>query len=155
VKYHNDVIGYNCRLDEIQAAFLRVKLSHVDMENARRREIADFYTREFSGWPSLQLPLVPTETEPAWHLYVVRHGARDALGRHLADDGIDTLLHYPVPPHLQPAYADLGIPRGLLPIAERMHDEVISLPIGGTMPLEHASRVVASIERWLQRHDGA
>ena len=128
-KYFNEVRGFNSRLDEIQAAVLRVKLKHLDEWNRRRRNIAELYRRELEGC-NLILPYVPEWAEPAYHLFVVRSGQRDALHQYLETQGIGTLIHYPVPPHLQQAYCEIGLAAGTLPISERIHQEVLSLPIG-------------------------
>ena len=128
-KYFNEVRGFNSRLDEIQAAVLRVKLKHLDEWNRRRRNIAELYRRELEGC-NLILPYVPEWAEPAYHLFVVRSGQRDALQQYLETQGIGTLIHYPVPPHLQQAYCEIGLAAGTLPISERIHQEVLSLPIG-------------------------
>jgi dTDP-4-amino-4,6-dideoxygalactose transaminase len=128
-KYFNEVRGFNSRLDEIQAAVLRVKLKHLDEWNRRRRQIAELYRRELEGC-DLILPYVPEWAEPAYHLFVVRSGQRDALQQYLETQGIGTLIHYPVPPHLQQAYCEIGLAAGTLPISERIHQEVLSLPIG-------------------------
>jgi dTDP-4-amino-4,6-dideoxygalactose transaminase len=145
LKYHNEALGYNCRMDELHAAFLRVKLPRLDAENERRQAIAACYSSRLADLSSIVLPAVPEWAEPIWHLYVVRHHARQELQRHLTTHGIDTLIHYPVPPHLQPAYAHLRLGRGSLPIAERIHDEVISLPIGPKMDIEQAETVAAAV----------
>ena len=128
-KYFNEVRGFNSRLDEIQAAVLRVKLKHLDGWNRRRLQIAELYRRELEGC-DLILPYVPEWAEPAYHLFVVRSGQRDALQQYLETQGIGTLIHYPVPPHLQQAYCEIGLAAGTLPISERIHREVLSLPIG-------------------------
>jgi len=128
-KYFNEVRGFNSRLDEIQAAVMRVKLKHLDEWNRRRRNIAELYRRELEGC-DLILPYVPEWAEPAYHLFVVRSGQRDALHQYLETQGIGTLIHYPVPPHLQQAYCEIGLAAGTLPISERIHQEVLSLPIG-------------------------
>lgn len=145
VKYHNEVIGYNSRLDELQAALLRAKLPQLDAENQRRASIAEHYLKELAG-TELQLPEIDPHCESAWHLFVVRHPQRDALARALADRGIGTVIHYPIPPHLQPAYASLGIPRGALPIAEMLHAQVLSLPIGPTMSMAEAETVISAVK---------
>lgn len=129
IKYINEVQGVNSRLDEIQAAILRVKLRYMDTWNARRAHIAATYQAALSTC-ALTLPVVPPGNSPAWHLYVVRHPHRDALQRDLQARGIQTLIHYPIPPHLQQAYVHLGIAREGLPIANRIAEEVLSLPIG-------------------------
>jgi len=145
VKYYNDVPGYNSRLDELQAALLAVKLPHLDADNRQRRAIAAYYDAHLAGLPGLTLPVVPAWAEPVWHLYVVRHAQRDRLAQLLAERGIGTIVHYPVPPHLQPAYADQGYRAGDFPIAEAIHREVLSLPISPVMTLEQAADVVAAV----------
>jgi dTDP-4-amino-4,6-dideoxygalactose transaminase len=141
VKYQHEQQGYNCRLDELQAALLAVKLPHLDADITHRRQIADFYQRELAGLP-LVLPKVRAGAEPVWHLYVVQSERRDALQQALATAGVGTLIHYPVPPHRQGAYAELNLPEGSLPVAEAIHRQVLSLPMGPTLTLEHAAVVV-------------
>jgi dTDP-4-amino-4,6-dideoxygalactose transaminase len=128
-KYVNEVQGYNSRLDPLQAAVLRVKLRCLDLWNDRRATIAALYMSglEQSGFA---LPTVAPGADPVWHLFVVRAAQRDALMRQLHDAGVGALIHYPIPPHLQAAYASAGLRLGDLPIAERSAREVISLPIG-------------------------
>ena len=128
-KYVNEVQGQNSRLDELQAASLRVKLRRLSDWNARRARIATRYAEAFANLP-LNLPRVMPENGHAWHLYVVRTSQRDALQRHLSGRGINTLVHYPIPPHRQQAYASLGLCEGSLQIAEAIHREVLSLPMG-------------------------
>ncbi|HZF80519.1 MAG TPA: DegT/DnrJ/EryC1/StrS family aminotransferase, partial [Rubrivivax sp.] len=156
VKYHNEVIGRNSRLDELQAALLRVRLPALDAQNAHRGAIADHYLQALQGLgdSGLVLPTVPTFADPVWHLFVVRHPQRDALARGLAEEGVSTVIHYPVAPHLQPAYASLGLPNGRLPLSEAMHAEVLSLPIGPTQTNEQTQHVVAALKRVLQRLGG-
>jgi dTDP-4-amino-4,6-dideoxygalactose transaminase len=127
-KYIHDVVGTNSRLDELQAAFLRVKLRVLDVWNARRRVIADRYSRALRGVLGLSLPIVSTKAESSWHLFVVRTNARNDLQHHLANKGVNTLVHYPVPPHLSGAYASRG--SYVLPITERAASEILSLPMG-------------------------
>jgi dTDP-4-amino-4,6-dideoxygalactose transaminase len=143
-KYHNDVIGYNSRLDELQAAVLRARLPLLDAANAHRGAVANRYIAELAG-TSLVLPQVVAENGHVWHLFVVRHPDRDALAARLAALGVGTVIHYPVPPHRQPAYASLGIPEGALPVAERIHAEVLSLPMGPTMVDADVDRVIAAL----------
>jgi len=145
-KYYNDVIGYNSRLDEMQAAFLQIKLQRLDAGNSRRRDIANTYTSALQGC-GLVLPEVPEWADPVWHLYVVRHRGRDELAARLKALGVNTMIHYPVPPHLQPAYAALGKPQGSFPISEKIHDEVLSLPIGPTMTDGEVERVIEAVRR--------
>jgi dTDP-4-amino-4,6-dideoxygalactose transaminase len=144
-KYHNEIIGFNSRLDELQAAILSVKLPALDGQNAQRAQLAAVYDERLAGLPGLVLPVVPEWTGPVWHLYVVRHARRDALASALADLGVGTLVHYPIPPHLQPAYAALGYKAGDFPIAEAIHREVLSLPMGPHMTLEQAGIVADAV----------
>jgi dTDP-4-amino-4,6-dideoxygalactose transaminase len=139
VKYHNEVRGFNSRLDELQAAFLLVKLAHLDADNARRRQIAALYSEGLAGC-ALRLPVVAEGAEPVWHLYVVRAQERDALQGRLESLGIGTLIHYPIPPHQQPAYA--GGPGASYPLAEQMAREVISLPMGPHLSDEQVACVI-------------
>lgn len=145
VKYEHLRLGVNSRLDELQAALLVEKLATLDAGNRRRAAIAARYGERLAGLPDLTLPQVPDWAEPAWHLYVVRHPRRDLLARTLAAAGVGTMIHYPVPPHRQPAYASLGLGEGALPLAEAIHREVLSLPIGPTMTLEQADLVAAAV----------
>jgi dTDP-4-amino-4,6-dideoxygalactose transaminase len=128
-KNHHELPGYNSRLDELQAAVLRVKLHYLPTWTAQRRQLAAWYTACLAGTPGLRLPAVAAGAAPVWHLYVVHMARRDALRQHLAAQGIETLVHYPVPPHLQPAYAPLGWPAGSLPIAENLAATCLSLPL--------------------------
>src|SRR4051812_32389185 len=128
-KYYNDFKGYNSRLDELQAAFLRVKLKKLDEWNQRRRSIAELLLSRLPT-DELVLPKVPSWANPVWHLFVIRHPQRDAFQQALTAAGIGTLIHYPVPPHLSGAYADAGWKRGSFPIAEQLANSVLSLPMG-------------------------
>jgi len=147
VKYYCDVQGFNSRLDEIQAAVLRVKLGHLDDWNARRRKVAAFYTQELKN-SNVALPYVPDWAEPVFHLFVVRSERRDALRQHLENAGINTLIHYPVPPHLQEAYRELDLPAGSQPISERIHQEVLSLPMGPHVSDSQAAAVVQAVREF-------
>lgn len=129
VKYHNEALGFNSRLDELQAACLRVKLAKLDGWNDMRRNIALQYLRELSGQQGLTLPYVPEWAEPVWHLFVVRHSLRDQLQARLTEAGIGTMVHYPIPPHLQAVYSDFGYQQGAFPVSEAIHDTVFSLPM--------------------------
>jgi dTDP-4-amino-4,6-dideoxygalactose transaminase len=144
VKYVNEVQGYNSRLDSIHAAVLRVKLRHLDDWNNRRKAIAAQYLQGLAD-TGLILPQVPDWADPAWHLFVIRHPQRDALQQRLTVAGIGTLIHYPIPPHLQQAYADLGHKQGDFPIAEATADEVLSLPMGPYLGLDNANSVTTAI----------
>ena len=146
-KYRHEVRGYNSRLDELQAAFLQVKLKRLDEWNARRRGVAARYLAELSQVPGLTLPFVPDWAEPAWHLFVVRHASRDAWQQKLAASEIHTLIHYPVPPHRSEAYADGPWTRGSFPIAEDLADTVLSLPMGPHLSREQTAWVVEVMRR--------
>ncbi len=143
-KYVNDMKGVNSRLDPLQAAVLRIKLAHLDDWNARRRAVAVRYTETLAD-TGLELPQVPNWAEPVWHLYVVRTPERAALQSRLHDAGVQTLIHYPIPPHRQNAYLDLGFPVGAFPIAERLANQVLSLPIGPQLSAGNATKVAAAI----------
>ncbi len=145
VKYVNEVRGYNSRLDPIQAAALRVKLKVLDAWNARRTVIARRYHAELAG-SRVILPYVPDWAEPAWHLYVVQHPQRDALQKKLGEAGIGTLIHYPIPPHLQQAYAAAGYRKGQFPIAEQMAVQLLSLPMGPHLAEFQQSNVTSNLK---------
>jgi dTDP-4-amino-4,6-dideoxygalactose transaminase len=141
VKYRHLYQGVNSRLDEMQAAMLRVKLAYLDDDIARRRRVARRY-RDGIHHPHIQLPQVVREERHAWHLFVVRCTQRDALQKHLQAHGIQALVHYPVPPHRQPAYPSLRDVH--LPLTEQLHDEVLSLPMGPTLNDGAVDRVIAA-----------
>lgn len=145
VKYHNEVKGYNSRLDELQAAFLRAKLQTLDAWNTRRKVIAADYLREMVDC-NLVLPFVPEWADPVWHLFVVRYAQRDALQKKLGEAGVATMIHYPIPPHLQLAYSELNYKQGDFPIAEVIHREVLSLPIGPHHDAASKIVVIAAIK---------
>lgn len=144
-KYVNEVRGENSRLDELQAAVLRAKLPLLDAWNARRRSVAARYLDELANLPDLTLPTVPEWAEPAWHLFVVRTARRKALTAALDAAGIGWLIHYPIPPHRQEAYADLGMVAGSLPVAEDLAETVLSLPIGPHLAPPQAGAVIEAI----------
>lgn len=143
-KYVNEVAGYNSRLDELHAAALRVKLRHLDAWNQRRRLVANDYLRELAAC-NLVLPYVPDWADPVWHLFVVRSNQRDALQAKLTKRGVATLIHYPIPPHLQQVYGSLELHQGALPISETIHAEVLSLPIGPHLSHEQVQTVIAAV----------
>lgn len=148
VKYQHEVMGTNSRLDEIQAAVLRVKLRHLEAWNARRRALAARYTHALSslaGQADLVLPHVPDWAEPVWHQFVVRLADRAAVQERLRAAGVDTLIHYPVPVHLMPAYRDAGWRPGDFPAAERIAAEVLSLPLNPHLPDAAATLVVEEL----------
>jgi len=141
-KYVHEMQGYNSRLDPIQAAVLSVKLNHLDEWNERRRKVAARYL-DALGSSGLLLPVVPEWAEPVWHLFVVRHPQRDALQHALAEVGVGTLIHYPVAPHHQEAFSGMA---GLsLPISERIHAEVLSLPIGPQLAESEQLRAIEAL----------
>lgn len=143
VKYVHDLQGYNSRLDPIQAAVLRVKLKKLDEWNGRRKLIAGEYLSRLSEiGSSIVLPSVPEYSDPVWHLFVVRHGNRDCLQKNLGEEGVGTVIHYPIPPHLQGAYGAMGKPKGSFPVAEKMAMEVLSLPISPQTSSDQVRRVV-------------
>ena len=145
VKYRHEERGFNSRLDELQAALLRARLAKLEEWNGRRRRVAERYMRELEGAPDLTLPFVPEWADPVWHLFVVRHPRREALREHLAAAGVGTLIHYPLAPHMQGAYADLGLPEGSFPVSERMAEEVLSLPIGPHLSDEEVDYIVSQV----------
>lgn len=146
VKYVNEVQGFNSRLDPLQAAILGVKLKHLDSWNARRSAIAVRYQSGLAEC-GLVLPEISDFGNSAWHLYVVRHPRRADLQQALNDAGIGTLIHYPIPPHMQAAYAGSGMKEGQFPIAEQIHKEVLSLPISPHMTADQADQVIAQCVR--------
>jgi dTDP-4-amino-4,6-dideoxygalactose transaminase len=143
VKYVNEVQGYNSRLDPLQAAILRVKLAKLDEWNARRRAIAQRYKQGLTNC-GLTLPHVTDWAEPVWHLYVVQHPQRDKLQQALADAGVGTLIHYPIPPYLQQAYAHAGWVQDSMPLAKRMADQVLSLPMGPHLQADQLDAIIAA-----------
>lgn len=144
VRYVNDVRGVNSRLDPIHAAVLAAKVDRLDRWNDRRRAIAARYLAELAD-TDLILPVVPDWADPVWHLFVVRSRTRDALKARLDAAGVQTLIHYPIPPHLQKAYADLGYKPGDFPIAEQLATEVLSLPIGPHMTDAEIDAVIDAV----------
>ena len=144
IKYHNEVLGFNSRLDELQAALLRVKLTRLDEWNERRRQVAAHYLQTLSGKEQLVLPFVPDWAAPVWHLFVIRHAQRDLLQQQLQERGIATLIHYPIPSHRSQVYAReyQDCP---LPIAEELAGSVLSIPMGPHLGSEEASVVTSSL----------
>ena len=138
-KYKNLFQGVNSRLDEIQAAMLNVKLNHLDNEISHRRKVANAYLEGIDN-KAIILPTTENDSAHVWHVFVVRCERRDELQKYLADNGVQTLIHYPVPPHQQPAYKEWNDVS--YPISEKIHTEVLSLPIGPTMTMEDVNTVV-------------
>ncbi|PPU78704.1 aminotransferase [Xanthomonas cucurbitae] len=146
LKYQHLYQGVNSRLDELQAAMLLVKLEHLDEEIDCRRKVAKRYLDGIDH-PLITLPTAMSEVQHVWHLFVIRSPFRDALQAHLAAHGIQTLIHYPVPPHQQPAYAMLAAT--CLPTSESLHREVLSLPMGPTLEDEAIERVIAACQAFV------
>ncbi|WVN07896.1 DegT/DnrJ/EryC1/StrS family aminotransferase [Xanthomonas oryzae pv. oryzicola] len=143
VKYHHLCQGVNSRLDEMQAAFVRVKLGYLEEEIALRRAVAQRYLQGIDH-PLIVLPTLVAEQQHVWHLFVVRSPQRDALQQHLLQQGIHTQIHYPVPPHRQPAYATLG--QACLSLSDRLHQEVLSLPMGPALDDAAVAQVIAACQ---------
>ncbi|WP_294622102.1 DegT/DnrJ/EryC1/StrS aminotransferase family protein [uncultured Roseovarius sp.] len=148
IKYVHEIKGLNSRLDPLQAAVLSVKLQVLDDWNTRRRAIAQRYSAAFSK-AGLMPPFVPEWAEPVWHLYVLRHDDRDRFQKRLQDAGIATVIHYPIPPHLQNAYADLGYEAGRFPLTETLAREVISLPMCHAQTDEQTEYVIDRVLKLL------
>lgn len=144
-KYVNEEAGVNSRLDPIQAAVLRVKLGVLDEWSERRRAVAAAYTVGLAE-SGLILPHVPEWANPAWHLYVVRTSDRDRLQGRMTEAGIGTLIHYPIPPHMQKAYADMEILPDAFPLAHDLASEVLSLPIGPQLGLDQVQDIVNALK---------
>jgi len=146
-KYYNEEVGYNSRLDELQAALLRTKLPELPRWTQQRQQIAAWYDQHLAGIADLRLPAVAQDASHVYHLYVVHTPRRDALQQYLASQGIGTLIHYPVPPHLQRAYQSLQLPAGSFPIAEQLAATCLSLPLWPGMTEAHVATVAAAIRR--------
>lgn len=146
IKYQHEVIGHNSRLDELQAAFLRVKLKNLDTWNQCRGEIAKIYLSQLKN-QEIILPYIPTWADPVWHLFVIQCQDRSSLQSELQTQGINTMTHYPIPPHLQHCYADR--PRSKLPTSEELASRIISLPVHPFMSETDASTVVDAINTFM------
>lgn len=144
-KYENLYKGVNSRLDEMQAAMLRVKLKYLDEESNKRREIANYYLENIKN-NKLILPTVRTEDNHVWHLFVIRFSKRDELQKYLLDNGIQTLIHYPIPPHKQDAYKEWN--NKSYPVSEQIHDEVMSFPISGVQSFEDTKKIIRKINEF-------
>ncbi len=144
-KYHHDIIGHNFRLDTVQAAVLSVKLPHLDSWNRKRREIAASYTRQLDGLYGVSPVRAIADCEPVYHLYVIRTADRDLVLEQMKELRISSVIHYPIPIHLQPAYQFLNLKEGSFPVSEELSKSVVSLPIYPDMPKADQERVVAAI----------
>lgn len=149
VKYHHQVKGFNSRLDEMQAAFLRAKLPRLNEWNQRRQKIAAYYLEQLAGLPELTLPYTPTGITPVWHIFAVQTPRRDNLQQFLKSKDIGTLIHYPIPPHLSEAYVEMGLKKGAFPITETLASSELSLPMGPHLSMEEAEYVVKMIREYL------
>jgi dTDP-4-amino-4,6-dideoxygalactose transaminase len=150
-KYVHEVLGFNSRLDAIQAVVLRAKLAHLDLWNKARRVAAQRYDELLADLPDVVRPQVLEGNEPVWHLYTVRVPERDRVLAHLNEAGIGAGIHYPTPVHLSPAFADLGYARGDFPVSEAAADAMISLPIDGFIRAEQQERVAETLREALVR----
>ena len=146
VKYIHDLIGYNMRMDEMQAAFLNVKLPYINEWNQKRTKIANTYLSGLADLTQLTLPVTAPNASHVYHLFVVRCSRRDELQRYLADKGINTLVHYPIPPHLQNSFKFLGFGAGDFPIAEELAATSLSLPIWPMLPDDSINYVIENIK---------
>ncbi len=146
-RYYNDEVGVNSRLDELQAGLLRVRLKHLDELNDEKRTIADRYLAEIKN-PKIELPRIRDKADHVWHQFVIKCDQRDNLIDYLKEREIGTIIHYPVPPHLQKAYGYLGFKKGDFPIAERLADEVLSIPMYNGMTEEEQTRVIDALNGW-------
>lgn len=148
-KYKHESIGHNMRLDELQAAFLSVKLRHLEKWTAQRQEISDWYNEELLGCDDLITPYVHPDSTHVYHLYVIRTSKRDQLQENLKENGVGSLIHYPIPPHLQQAYKDLGFKKGDFPIAEELASTSLSLPIWPGLKKEEVVAICQIIKNFL------
>lgn len=150
-KYYNEVIGHNSRLDELQAAVLSAKLPKLMEWTGQRQEVAALYNEQLASIPNLHLPAVAPSATHVYHLYVVRTSRRDELQKYLTEQGIGTLIHYPIPPHLQEAYRFMNFKAGDFPIAEELATTCLSLPMWPGMTPEHVEMVSSHIRTFLNR----
>jgi len=149
-RYEHEFVGYNYRMDGFQGAVLQIKLRRLDEWNARRRELAATYRRLLAD-VRVDIPQDDSRDEAAYHLFVIYLNERDCVRRLLADRGVETMIHYPRPLHLQPAYATLGIPEGSLPHAELACERVLSLPLFPSLPVEQAEFVATALSEIVGR----
>jgi dTDP-4-amino-4,6-dideoxygalactose transaminase len=148
-KYQHTIMGYNRRLDSLQAAVLRAKLRHLDQWNASRQRAAKLYDELLKDVASIRTPYAAEESSHVYHLYVIQHPERDRLLSYLRDQGVQAGLHYPTPVHLQPCYENLGMPVGSLPITEEIASRVISLPMFAEITDEQIEHVCDSIKSFV------
>ncbi len=144
-KYHHQLKGVNSRLNEIQAAILRIKLRRLNEDNDKRRKIAKIYLEGIKN-PKIILPSTNLSSDPVWHLFVIRCSERDALAEYLTTNGVETIIHYPKPPHLQPCYSEFA--HLSLPIAVKLSERVLSIPISPVLQIKEANKIVDLINQW-------
>lgn len=149
-KYFNETVGHNMRLDELQAAFLQVKLRHLPNWTAERQQIAKWYEEYLQEIPGIILPHTKKGAGHVYHLYVIRTEKRDELQTYLRNRGIGTLIHYPIPPHLQPAYKHLELKKGSFPIAEELAETCLSLPLWIGMEQQQIKTVAAAVQNFFK-----
>lgn len=147
-KYEHQIIGENSRMDELQAAFLSLKLEKLNEWNTERQQIAAYYTKSLIGIAELTLPQTAPHATSVFHLYVVRTPKRDLLQKHLAEKGIETIIHYPVPPHLQEAYKESGYKKGDFLITEEISNTCLSLPLFPKMTTDEMDYVISSVKEF-------
>ncbi|WP_315079976.1 DegT/DnrJ/EryC1/StrS family aminotransferase [uncultured Clostridium sp.] len=147
IKYYNEYKGINSRLDEIQAEFLRIKLKYLDKWNNDRQKSAKLYLEGINN-NKIVLPCISSIDESIWHIFIVKTEYRDELKNYLKDNGIDTLIHYPIPIHLQKAYNDLGYKSGDFPVAETISNTVLSLPIWYGMSNDEINYIIDVLNKW-------
>jgi dTDP-4-amino-4,6-dideoxygalactose transaminase len=150
IKYSHGVKGFNSRLDDLQASFLRVKLKVLNDWNLRRKSFATKYLRDLQDL-NLILPMVPEWCQPVWHLFVIKTSKRQELKKYLELHGIETLIHYPTPPHMQGAYINLNLKEGSLPISEKLHRDILSLPLGPHLLDQEYNFVIDTIKNFFQK----
>ena len=148
IKYYNEVIGYNSRLDELQAAFLNIRLKNLEKNNKKRVKIANYYKDKLKGVGDIILPYIHPNSTSVYHIFLIKTKKRDKLQKHLSEKGISTLIHYPIPPHLSKAYKFLGYKKGDFPIAEELAEVSLSLPIYPEMTYKRLDYVISQIKNF-------
>lgn len=151
IKYHNELKGYNSRLDVLQAAFLRIKLRYLDDWNARRAKIASIYLAGLNNIRELVLPYTHPSVDNVWHIFHIRCKQRDKLQRYLHDRGIGTLIHYPIPPHLSQAYQEMNFSVGSFPATEKIAKTTLSIPIGPYLKQDETNYIVSILKSFFER----
>jgi len=147
-KYEHKIKGFNSRLDEYQAAFLNVKLKHLDKWNSLRKKIASFYINELSEIKELVVPTVPNWADPVWHIFAILTSRRDELQEYLLKNNIGTLIHYPIPPHLSEAYSELNLSKGTFPVTETLAQSELSLPMGPHLNSSQLDYIINTIKNF-------